>query len=470
GAAGLDGVAADGAPEAYAAYAAEAAAHRPKVDPAELDARSRFYAAERTWADEEKRAEAVVLYRDLLRSDAAVAREEADRIKARTELPKERFLPAVELRAGGDFRFAVVEKAEAAWVRGGEAGEHFVEIAFPALPDLTFKLWAYVGGCCAENFTFSCKVDELVQPVKHSILFLKRTHDLHGGPRQPKRWEWVALPLPKFATPGLKRVRLISDRQGFAVAAAQLSATRTAPPGDVETRDQLRKIALPSKPVDEALLGWWKLDAGSGAVAVDASGRGGHGTIHGARWKTSDGRAGLRFDGVNDSFVVPQGALDPVAEPFTIAFWARPEGERDVTPEETSGVTGVKGQRYAIFPNHGGDEGRAGLGVSVGTNGVSVFEHAGAHLPSLLVHDAAIGGWVHVTVVVANKKPVLYLDGVRAREGLTSGRRLFPCSQASLSEYGRYAGFLADVRIYKRALSDPEIRQVCGRPAPEPRR
>ena len=101
-------------------------------------------------------------------------------------------------------------------------------------------------------------------------------------------------------------------------------------------------------------------------------------------------------------------------------FWAYPTADRASTPESTSGTSGNSGQRYAIYPNHGGygplSGPNVGAGVSVGTNGISVFEHTGNYIPSLLVYDAPIIGWTHVAVVYTNRQPRLYVNGSLVRE------------------------------------------------------
>ena len=75
------------------------------------------------------------------------------------------------------------------------------------------------------------------------------------------------------------------------------------------------------------------------------------------------------------------------------------------------------GQRYAIAPQHGGDVDYAGAGVSVGTNGISVYEHATDYMPSTLVYDTPISGWTHVAVVYNNGQPNLYINGTWVRTG-----------------------------------------------------
>src|SRR5450759_5951714 len=60
------------------------------------------------------------------------------------------------------------------------------------------------------------------------------------------------------------------------------------------------------------------------------------------------------------------------------------------------------------------------VSVCVGTNGISVMEHAYNYLPSMLSYTNSINGWVHVAVVYSNKQPVLYVNGVNVRTGITS--------------------------------------------------
>jgi len=64
----------------------------------------------------------------------------------------------------------------------------------------------------------------------------------------------------------------------------------------------------------------------------------------------------------------------------------------------------------------------SGAGVSVGTNGISVIEHAYGYLPSLLVYDTPITDWTHIVVVYENGQPKLYIKGNLVRTGLQSTR------------------------------------------------
>ena len=161
---------------------------------------------------------------------------------------------------------------------------------------------------------------------------------------------------------------------------------------------------------------------------------------------------------------VAQGdALPSIADTFTISLWAEPRAERASTQEADSGTSGVSGQRYALFPRHLGDSGDAGVGVSVGTNGISVYEHAADYLPALLVDNCTLSGWNHITVVYRNRQPTLYLNGLYEKAGCQSTKTVRPAFDVGDSDYGWYDGQVSAIRVYDRALTDAEIQVLATR-------
>jgi hypothetical protein len=128
-------------------------------------------------------------------------------------------------------------------------------------------------------------------------------------------------------------------------------------------------------------------------------------------------------------------------------------------------VTGTSGQRYAIWPTQGAKAyggGHAGAGISVGTNGISVFEHGVSYVPSLLVYDAPVEGWTHVAVVYESRTPKLYVNGKLVKTGVTSEANVHPgCCFGGTAWNSFYKGVLDDVRIFSTALSAPEIEKLA---------
>jgi RHS repeat-associated protein len=204
------------------------------------------------------------------------------------------------------------------------------------------------------------------------------------------------------------------------------------------------------------LIAHWKFDENTGTTTADSSGNGHTGTLaNGPAWTTGQTNAALSFDGSNDQ-ILNNGA--DVTNNFTISFWAQPTTTHQIDSESTSGFGGTSGQRYMLWP-FWNNNGHAGAGVSVGSNGVSVYEHADNYMPALLVYSGSLSGWTHVTVVYENKQPKLYLNGTLVRTGLTSPMSFVHLNPAEIGGdvYGYYAGKLDELRIYNRALSPTEV-------------
>ena len=177
----------------------------------------------------------------------------------------------------------------------------------------------------------------------------------------------------------------------------------------------------------------------------------------------------LRFDGIDDHVQVGASSSFPaVTNTFTIELWVNPTATHGETGETNDGISGFGLQRFAVFPDHGDNvygAGNAGAGLSIGANGISVFEHGANYLPSLLVYSNAVSGWTHVALVYLNRQPQLYVNGALMRSGVTSMKTNVHASASlgGLVGYGNYQGDLDEVRIWKVARSQTQIRASMNR-------
>jgi len=185
--------------------------------------------------------------------------------------------------------------------------------------------------------------------------------------------------------------------------------------------------------------------------------------------------SGLKFDGVNDLVQVAVNAFPAVSNNFTIELWANPTATRTETAETNAGVSGVNValrqlQRFAVFPDRADlayGATHAGAGLSIGRNGISVYEHATNFLPSRLIYSNDVSGWTHVALVYANRRPRLYVNGSLVRSSQTA---VFPFIHASASlggssqgSFGNFKGQLDEVRIWNVALSEAQIQTNMSR-------
>jgi len=183
---------------------------------------------------------------------------------------------------------------------------------------------------------------------------------------------------------------------------------------------------------------------------------GNNGTLTNGPTYSSANGGSIVFDGTND--YVQLSSAYSITNTFSIELWCLPSTTHQIDGESTSGTSGASGQRYIINPQNSGANG--GAGISIGTNGVSVYEHGSAYLPCLLSYAATITSVTQVVVVYTNGQPSLYLNGTFIKNGLTSPRTVsFPGDKIGFGDYGSYSGTISSVRYYNRALSAAEVTQ-----------
>ena len=210
------------------------------------------------------------------------------------------------------------------------------------------------------------------------------------------------------------------------------------------------------------LIGWWQAEG----AANDSIG-GQTGIVYpGTTYATGVVGAGFSFDGISGCIMNTNSAsLTNVQNTFTMEFWVYPQKQINLL-DENPGLGGTSGQSYVIFPEWGGfdGDGRAGAGVSVGTNGICVIEHRDGYIPSVLTYATNLNGWTFVSVVYSNKQATLFINGLAVRTGVVSPATfVFPSKNLGntygsvWSEYGPFQGLVDEVSLYNRALTTNEI-------------
>src|SRR5262249_36493529 len=110
---------------------------------------------------------------------------------------------------------------------------------------------------------------------------------------------------------------------------------------------------------------------------------------------------------------------------FTMAVWVKPEANIALPEEANFGKGAFFADRNdALYPPAGHDvyhsPDHAGAGLSIGRNGICVFEHTADYFAPVLVFAATLTNWSHVAVVYRDAKPSLFLNGKFVHEGLQS--------------------------------------------------
>src|SRR5712675_760587 len=151
---------------------------------------------------------------------------------------------------------------------------------------------------------------------------------------------------------------------------------------------QLQAQITPScDPAPSGVAAWWPGENNANEIVGGTTGI----VYSGTGYATGEVGQAFTFDGVAGCVMNPDmPAMTNIQNTFTMEFWACPQKGFDIAAESDGGYPGISGQSYAIFPDWGGLDGQAGVGVSVGTNGISVIEHAHNYMPSVLSYTNSI--------------------------------------------------------------------------------
>lgn len=225
-------------------------------------------------------------------------------------------------------------------------------------------------------------------------------------------------------------------------------------------------VGLAARPATAGLVGSWSFDGN----LQDSSGLNNHGTFSGGTANYVMDRLGvagnaLEFDGINDKVRV--GTTSRPTNNFSFGGWIKTSQVHQIDAETNASTTGTGGQRYAFGAEY--LSAAAGAGLSIGANGISVYEHTSGYMPSLAVYNpgnsTAVGtGWNHVLVVYQDRRPTIYLNGVPVRTGVQSAKAtVYAPVEIGGGTYGYLDGVMDDVKVWDYALSPADVAQLAGR-------
>ncbi len=208
------------------------------------------------------------------------------------------------------------------------------------------------------------------------------------------------------------------------------------------------------------LVGYWPLDEGVGTMTVDRSGSGRHGVlVGGAAW----GAGSVSLDGIDDH--VDLGAFDVPSSELTIAAWIHADDLDNCSANDCrvlSKATGTaEADHYFMLSTiETGGETRLRFRLKTGGTTTTLVASSGA-----LVE----GQWIHAAAVYDGTTMSLYKDGnlvgSTGKSGTVTGAPTVPVwIGGNPPDAGAkpWDGLLDEVRLYDRALSQQEIRDLPG--------
>ncbi len=221
-------------------------------------------------------------------------------------------------------------------------------------------------------------------------------------------------------------------------------------------------LASMASAADSSLVGWWRFDETSGAVAADSSGNGNDATLHGdPQWVPGSIRGAVQIDGDDDYLeAAPSESLNVTGDQITLTAWVYFDDVsvvQIILAKVFNNTTHTS--PYFSYGLHILSNGRGRCWLSLTSNTQSF-----AMAPTGTVTP---GQWHHMAGVYDGSQIRLYLNGeVVATVDATGDINPYPDTIYRMGNNGGLtepmAGKLDDIRIYTRALSVDELLNVMA--------
>jgi hypothetical protein len=299
----------------------------------------------------------------------------------------------------------------------------------PAVSDITCNLTAPVGGTLVSSI-INVEADAFGTASIRGVQFLLDSAPLGAEDT-----------LPPYA--------IAWDTRSVPNGNHVLSAVARDPTNNQATCAPVPVIVSNSGPSTVGLVAAFAFDENQGAVAADSTANANHGTISGATW-TPFGRFGsaLAFDGSNDIVTINDSNSLDLTNALTLEAWVYPttlSGWRTALMKERPG-----GLAYALYAHD--DLPRPAGYVNVGGN-----DRAAVGTTAL-----PLNAWSHIATTYDGATLRLFVNAVQVGSTPVTGGAAVSANQLSIggnTVWGEYfAGRLDEIRIYNRALAQPEIQ------------
>ena len=214
-----------------------------------------------------------------------------------------------------------------------------------------------------------------------------------------------------------------------------------------------KAAATVSITVESLLRAHWNFDQGAGSVAKDSSVYGNDATIVDGKWVKGITGNALDLNGTSTTVTLPASTFASIGDQITIAMWVNggdmpPRGFNILSAEDASGkVLGI------LLPY--------GSGVVYWDHGINIRPE---RISKAATPDQYKGAWNHWVFTKNRATGVMniYHNGALFQTGIRKKATIGTITSASIggSEQQRYDGAIDNVRVYKKALSAAEVKEL----------
>jgi len=344
-----------------------------------------------------------------------------------------------KLQKAGDLESLMLVKAEAE--RFAKARKVSADVLVPAVPELAVLQTRAIQTSSSIELGRCKKVIALVEKYIAGLEELKKSQTKQG------RFDDALKTKEEIERAG-KRPEVTAAQFALADAAGK---AEPAEPAEARKPPAAGSRSLPPAFLKGLVL-YCPFDKDEGGKVTDKSGKGNDGKERGAVWESNGITGGAYgFDGKDDYISVADDASLRVTSEFTLSAWVH--------------IDGGQGTHRAILQKLGTSDRNAYLFTANQENqwGISTDGSSGGW--SVSGGTVEVGKWHHVVATYDHPTAKLYDNGIEVASSKhcsalpVAGAYEVRIGRASESYYP-FNGSIDEVRIYNRALSEQEVKQL----------
>jgi hypothetical protein len=183
---------------------------------------------------------------------------------------------------------------------------------------------------------------------------------------------------------------------------------------------------------------------------------------------------GDRMQSITGTITKPNAILYPgLINNFSITCWIKPEIDIALGRKQLGSYAGrTTTEYYAIHPPSGEKlygKGHVATGLTLGRNGIVLWEREGSDAVDVLVAEVPVSGWTHVAVVYSKGLPSLYVNGILTKTGESSDKVVHPGLNAAYQRDGAmyYNGDMSIPALVPEVLDSSRIQELMKMGLPD---
>lgn len=156
--------------------------------------------------------------------------------------------------------------------------------------------------------------------------------------------------------------------------------------------------------------------------------------------------------------------LTDLKNTFTYEFWVLPENVHHIDKQSRDKPVDGTGKNYMIGPGQGMSNNDAGVSVSVGLNGITVYEHTNESIYAVLVYEAIINDLIHIAVVYDEREPQLFINGKFVKKGDRSPKNyVYPSGMIGGQPGLFFIGDINEIRLWDHCRTEQNLNNFLNK-------